>query len=718
MIDKNDFYYIIFGMKVYFILFFILFLGYGCSILQKQTKPPAGVVSRAEYFFPNSFSLFSSDNINLSAPNSVVQYKDKYYVADTGHGRICVYDLFGTFKGILSIDTSIILNEPKFLYVYKNDLYIMDSSAGVMYAISFLDGRVVKKIEVKSSEPPGKFVISDDIIYQIFGDNKLFFYKIPSSENAPAVLSGFTNYNFKRLNDILAFKAEIVVADLNRALFFKKNGKIQKKIFLPEFSNLSVIRSISEYDGTLLFYNSYVKKIYIFSPGLGFKKSIIFNKQLGDVNYFIYNGKFLAVVSTAADAFYLFTTRARKMVIAAEQKMKGKDYKAAIDLLEGALSLNESPFFSQEIKEKLGTGYFLVGRYNEALKYLNMSKITPDMRLTLSKIYNAEKKYAAALKILEPLEKRVTNLYDTAILNKALIYSSMGEMKQGLGTLERGLRRHPNKVLVAEYIDMSSKTGRLNRMVSFLKMIYGKSRDKAVNLIIAQKIADTAFDMADYKLAVGFYKELINKFYDNVILSRSYRRLAESFLKQQKDEDAIEAYKMLLYVDKNYDERIKAKFMIAEIYFNLLEFDSAQKYYIEIVNKYPDSDFFTKAIWRLAEMQSTEKKYDKAIHFYKEYYKFDKHTERGIVALFNIAEIYFRTKRYDSAVEYYQKILLNYPGTKYEPNILQRLGNIYEIKGDRATAASYYDKLLKNYPELGNYSYIMKKIKVLRGKND
>lgn len=704
-------------MRVYkltiLFLSFVLFLE-GCAAFKKSVRQPAVVQTKIVYKFPSTLALYSEDSINLSQPTDVVQFERNYYVSDSMHSRICVYDKEGVFKGILNVDTNILFEQPTYMYIVKGDLYVLDSGSKTLYVISLLDRMLKKKIIINSLSAPGRFVVLDNTVFQVFDSNKVFFYKLPKQEQTILSPEKFLDFKFQKINALVVSNKKIIVADLNRILFFSDDGKKEKELYLPELSNLSVLKALNVFNNTLLIYNAYNKKVYLYAIPQGFARTITFETDFENFASFVFDGAFFAAVDSRQNKFMLFTTKARKLLLESRRRIEEKDYLKAIELLEAALVLSEDPGETAEIKEELGRVYFYVGQYDKAISYLKIESINDDMRFTLANIYLAKKQYEEALNVLTPLFSRKDVYSDSAALLKAKIFELRGDIKKSLNILEQTISQHPTAVLLEYYFQLTEKSGQINRMLKFLKQLYGHSDDKHINLLIARKIADESYDMALYSLASKFYKELVNKYYDDIDLSKTYKRLGECLIKLEKYEDAIDAYKMFLYVEKDYEQRIKAKFIIGEIYFNLLEFEEAEKYYLEIVQDYPDSEFFTKAIWRLAEMFSTRREYDKAIMYFKEYYKYARHTEKGVEALFNVAEIYFNRKRYDEAIEYYQKILMNYPGSRYEPNILQKLGNIYEIKGDKDTAILYYEKLVKKYPEAKNYPKIMSRLKALR----
>ena len=699
----------------YSIFVFLIFLAQSCATTQGRHNGAVSVRQvKRPIEFPHIFDEYKADKINLAQPTSLAAANGKIYVSDLGHKRIAIYSGDAEFIGILNMSPAILLLEPECIRVQDGHLFILDAGNSTLYDINLATKKVVSELKIITSEKLGPFAVKNSDVYMAIGSQLVMFKLRPGrSRIQPDIF--VKEFGAARINDVYVFNNKIYIALMHFVEVFDMKLQQGKRIYLPELSNLAIIKKLRGYDGTLFMLNAYNNRIYAYQSG-NFIKNINLGFDEGSQSLFdfVNLGNKIYAISNSGNEFLFFLPPSERLIRASRRAEEHGEFSRAIELVSSALSLAETADAKSRADVRLGRLYFKAGRYSDALKYIKSAPKTDEINLLLADIYIFQKKYDKASEILKSLSGQGGDISDSAMLKLVKVYDIKGDFDDEADVLKKLAAKSPKKSYYAKIISLYSKLGKYKAIVKFLSAQSKRQIPAADKAFILKKLADAFYEMHEYGAAAKEYKNLLNNYYDYIALKEVYRRLGQSFLQLSKYEDAVDAYKLLLYIETGYKEKINTKYMLAELYFNLMQYKNAEKYYNDIAQNYPDSQYFDKSLWRLAELYSIKNNRDKAIYYFNEYYKYNRHTASGIKALFNIAEIYFQSKKYDKAREYYLKILVASPGSDYEPNIYQRLGNIYELQGDKTAAIDYYSKLISKYPEAKNYNSIASRIKELR----
>lgn len=180
-----------------------------------------------------------------------------------------------------------------------------------------------------------------------------------------------------------------------------------------------------------------------------------------------------------------------------------------------------------------------------------------------------------------------------------------------------------------------------------------------------------------------------------------------------------------------------AMFQNAERAFERGDYEEAKRLYLQIIEKYPRTEFATKAKFRLGQIYEREFEWDKAIKYFDEVtkevkggyldmmarsekariqrerqvisraqYVYDNNpgTEKGneaaAQALHDMAQAYERLGQYEKAIETYRKLIKEFPQYANVPQILYQIGSIYFYKlYDYDKGWQAYLEVIKKHPD-------------------
>ncbi|MFP4687801.1 MAG: tetratricopeptide repeat protein, partial [bacterium] len=157
----------------------------------------------------------------------------------------------------------------------------------------------------------------------------------------------------------------------------------------------------------------------------------------------------------------------------------------------------------------------------------------------------------------------------------------------------------------------------------------------------------------------GPAREIINEQIDKTrdsILERWIEKLAESYVREENYQEAIEQYRVLI---EEFPDRKQAQwlFNIADAYREDGEDDQAQLILLRIRYRHRNSQIWPRAMRSLAEILTADENYDRARRILEEIIE-GQNRNRHPKTILTLARLYDRqpvVRDYERAVEYYQK---------------------------------------------------------------
>lgn len=195
---------------------------------------------------------------------------------------------------------------------------------------------------------------------------------------------------------------------------------------------------------------------------------------------------------------------------------------------------------------------------------------------------------------------------------------------------------------------------------------------------------------------------------------------AEGYYQREKWFQAQELYKAFLSRYPGHDRSDYAQFMLAESYYNNMEYPLAAVEYQILMNNYGYSEYIDDALFKLGlcnyhespKFQRDQQKSRDALSKFNQFMltfpnsplipEVERYVKliNGKLALktFNTGHFYFRQKKWTAALIYFDKVIEDYPDNEYWARSAYFKGLILEDRGDVDGAVRSF-ALVLTYPE-------------------
>jgi len=202
-------------------------------------------------------------------------------------------------------------------------------------------------------------------------------------------------------------------------------------------------------------------------------------------------------------------------------------------------------------------------------------------------------------------------------------------------------------------------------------------------------VAQKAFDDGFYDVAIRYIDQFLEKYPRSQRFVQAQLLLGQCHFFQSHYLKAYETFHQLLQYQEYKDATM---FWLGETYFKGSDYKQAEKYYLLLMEAYPDSIYVPQAFYSLAWTYFEQAKYDQAKqNFLKLVKRFPAHrlTED---AVFKLGECEQNKGQYETAVQYFQQYLFRYPNTARHADAYFYIGEAYYYLEDYLTAVTYYAK--------------------------
>lgn len=291
------------------------------------------------------------------------------------------------------------------------------------------------------------------------------------------------------------------------------------------------------------------------------------------------------------------------------------------------------------------------------------------------------------------------------------------DVKEGApGKADGALHAQQGEMLEVEYVDPVSISsakpvvvkdeaavvrGLLNPMKAFDSQI----RDKDLRLRTELRVASALTEMG------RIYKDL-------GLRKKAYDKLDEALLecgKVAREQGAAD--------QKLLEE---CQYLLWKIYFEKDDPQSAANVCLNLLRRFPNSEYADDALMAMAESAQKLKKYGEAISLYRKLLTV-KNTVFLPDAQFHIAECYEEMGKenpgnYEQALKEYKTVMEKFPDSRYAPESIVKIANFYYELKDYPRAVEIYEKTLRDYPDakfvdliLLNYGKCLFKMKDFSG---
>ena len=415
-------------------------------------------------------------------------------------------------------------------------------------------------------------------------------------------------------------------------------------------------------------------------------------------------------------------------------KSKLRRYKEVKDRYDDAVSRYPTSEFVPDAMFSIGTLFFQIKNYSEALGYYNLvlkddknnllqvKALAQKIKILILK--NRKSEALAELNKFEIISSKYHDLPEKteARTEKAKILYEMNKFYESIQILDEILKADPKNLYLYPEISLYLgynyyQLGNNNKARENLYRFYNMCPNRKINNLVLNQIGDAYRNEGMIKDAVKFYRMVLDRFpnTDGAIISKL--RLAE----QQENTDWIEKTRkevgspqkiyegIVNHSLKNNEEKnplIQLSMLKLGItYQKEKEYQKSLKILNELLDKYPNTSLkreLTHALMVTIESIQKEdikdKNYINIINFYLK--------EKKLFIMINAPQLYLPVARAfvyadleDMAIEVFKKADLLLADTEKPDDLLFILGKHFYEKENNEEASERFEILTKNYPK-------------------
>lgn len=157
----------------------------------------------------------------------------------------------------------------------------------------------------------------------------------------------------------------------------------------------------------------------------------------------------------------------------------------------------------------------------------------------------------------------------------------------------------------------------------------------------------------------------------------------------------------------------KATFQVGQRFFNQKLYTEAELRFLDIVRKFPDSDYYRQSLFYLGQTYAFQGNYKAALQYYKLLLNKSQTIKDRQKALLGVAKSWLQLGAYDKSAQFYSFFASEYPESEYAPVSLYFAGISREREDNTKGAIEKYRSLISLYPETEYYGKAIEKLALL-----
>ena len=284
-----------------------------------------------------------------------------------------------------------------------------------------------------------------------------------------------------------------------------------------------------------------------------------------------------------------------------------------------------------------------------------------------------------------------SNYRDKALYNLGLIYYNAGKFEQSRNRLKLLLGDYPESDFYGSSLywigEAYSAENKPKEAIRFLEEAVADKRNKKYADYTIYTLANAYENTGDYNNAVKYYDQLLTYHKNSSLAISSQIRIGICYFKLKDYQSSIVELKNPILTNLSPDQYSESIYLLATSYYRVGEYADAEKSYLEVLQKFPDTKYSRDSKYGLAWTYFQQKNYNDA------YLQFDELSNQpdslGIKSLFWKGECKRYTGKYDDAGKIYKEFLEKYPDNKLVPEVQYQLGVVYFNSNNSDLATKY-----------------------------
>jgi outer membrane assembly lipoprotein YfiO len=386
-----------------------------------------------------------------------------------------------------------------------------------------------------------------------------------------------------------------------------------------------------------------------------------------------------------------------------------KNFRKSGQVFEQLLEEFPKSKYAVEVLVRQADGYHMIKSYSKAAEYYkraaDRAPKTPEGRYASFQRADALYRLGSYEQSLSALQEFVRVYGNSSLAPNAMyligwIKFQQRKYEEAVANFNFLIERYPNSGYVprAYYAiaDCYYNKGDFEQAMSAYKTVVNKFPSSSLAPEAMRSIQQCLILLGREDEAISVINDYVEKNQDSPF-TRSFRSDGARILFDSKKYDkAIDEYEKIIKADPNNVENAEMLYWIGKSYISLGKKDEAEKAFVKVQNKYPNSDYASLSLMENALMQKGSANAKKADSLFKSLIELypNKNTapravfERALMN-FTMGDTAFGLKMYDYAVR-------NYPGDEYSDESAYRLANYYKRLDSNAKSREYFILLANN----------------------
>ncbi|MDD5432925.1 MAG: tetratricopeptide repeat protein [Candidatus Omnitrophica bacterium] len=381
------------------------------------------------------------------------------------------------------------------------------------------------------------------------------------------------------------------------------------------------------------------------------------------------------------------------------------DYAKAQEVYDSILKDYSDNFYSDYVQYQLGLTFLKASNYDGAiLSFLNFkknfsqSKLLDEATYALGLAYFQKQDYNSSREIFEKFQDQFkeSNLKSDALYLLGTSLYNLGKYTESIEVFKNIVRlygQNPELIQKAEYeiADCFYQMGNEKEAMERFKSLRSKYPDSSLTAEIIWWLGEYYYRHNDFMLARRYFNSLIKDFPRSSLISDAYYALGSTYIEDSKYDEAIKNFKKAVELGKP-DLAAQSTIAIADCFVKKGSLDQALGEYKDVIKKFPN---FSSVIYpKLAELYFNMNNYDEALNYYRNSLDIVPEKEMGVIQ-FKIAEVLESKGKPNEAVEEYLKATYLYPGNNsLAIKAYLRVSSIYENRENYKEAQNIYKKIV------------------------
>jgi TolA-binding protein len=335
-------------------------------------------------------------------------------------------------------------------------------------------------------------------------------------------------------------------------------------------------------------------------------------------------------------------------------------------------------------------------------RFVNNSQVPASRRAEasalLAQLYVNTHNNLAALSSIEKSgvkEKSLQEAYQKLAFTQAVDFYDRRDFSRALAYFKKVSRYHTDADLYLQSLYWQASCyynlGQYDRAVRTYKLFLSNSGAVRNSLYVPAEydLAYAYFKLKNYPQAILWFKRFLNKHYNNPSMVNDARlRIADSYTLSENYSQAHLWYgKVMAAGGRNVDY---ALYEDAFCYGAQGRFDQKVKVLQQLVDRYPQSAYYTRALYDMASTYASSlNRSRQAIVYFQRIVKERPSSSYARMARVKMGLLYYKNNQYDLAIRQLKSVIAAFPASGEARVALSTLESIYKDKGDPAAYFAY-----------------------------